>query len=61
MVKWVLSMAMMPVSTNPSRLFGPGKIVIADINNHAIRTVSLDVVTTIAGLTDNRVTKMAPR
>ena len=36
----------------PIRLapFGPGKIVIADINNHAIRTVSLDgVVTTIAG------------
>ncbi len=36
----------------PIRLapFGPGKIVIADINNHAIRTVALDgEVKTIAG------------
>ncbi len=41
----------------PIRLapFGPGKIVIADINNHAIRTVSLDgMVTTIAGGPDKQ-------
>ena len=41
----------------PIRLapFGPGKIVIADINNHAIRTVSFDgVVTTIAGGPDKQ-------
>jgi len=41
----------------PIRLapLGPGKIVIADINNHAIRTAALDgVVTTIAGGPDKQ-------
>jgi hypothetical protein len=41
----------------PIRLapFGPGKVVVADINNHAIRTVSIDgVVKTIAGGPDKK-------
>jgi hypothetical protein len=41
----------------PIRLapFGPGKVVVADINNHAIRTVALDgVVETIAGGPDKK-------
>jgi streptogramin lyase len=41
----------------PIRLapLGPGRIVIADINNHAIRTVGLDgEVTTIAGAPDRQ-------
>lgn len=41
----------------PIRLapFGPGKVVVADINNHAIRTVSIDgVVNTIAGGPDKK-------
>ena len=47
----------------PIRLapFGPGKIVIADINNHAIRSVSLDgEVVTIAGGPDKKGHKDGP-
>jgi len=47
----------------PIRLapFGPGRIVIADINNHAIRTVTLDgLVTTIAGGPDKQGHKDGP-
>jgi len=41
--------------------FGPGKIVIADINNHAIRSVSLDgEVLTIAGGPDKQGHKDGP-
>jgi len=41
----------------PIRLapFGPGKVVVADINNHAIRTVTIDgLVGTIAGGPDKK-------
>jgi len=47
----------------PIRLapFGPGKIVIADINNHAIRSVSLDgEVLTLAGGPDKQGHKDGP-
>ena len=47
----------------PIRLapFGPGKIIIADINNHAIRTVSLEgEVVTIAGGPDKKGHKDGP-
>ncbi|MCW8925455.1 MAG: hypothetical protein OQJ84_04295 [Xanthomonadales bacterium] len=47
----------------PIRLapYGPGRIVIADINNHAIRTVSLDgEVVTLAGTPDRQGHKDGP-
>jgi len=48
---------------NPIRLapFGPGKILVADIGNHAIRAVSRDgTVTTIAGGPDKKGHKDGP-